>query len=211
MRTVSALAEGRAGHLSSPPRWLDIACGGGFHLRNADGDLERIGLDRSKAMLDVARARRGHEARFIQCDVLDERVMLTVPNADIVTHFWFGYVHQRTPERCMAMILAMATKVRSGGCFLLGVNSIPLDVPRQVAMAFRTVTIDSVQWRFREPEGYGYGAMNCLHPDWIIGTVTPRFRTWRWLDYPAERKRTARKRRALLFSGTPVNILPHVE
>ncbi len=53
----------------------------------------------------------------------------------------------------MDMIRAMVAKVRPGGCFPLGVNPLSLDVPGQLATAFGPVTIDSVQWRFREPEG----------------------------------------------------------
>ncbi len=113
IRTVSALAEWHGDRLSRPPRWLDFACGAGFHQGNAGGKMERVGLERPKAMLDADRARKGHEARF---------------------------THRENPERCMEMILAMVAKVRPGGRFLPGVNPLPLDVPGQLATAFGPVT-----------------------------------------------------------------------
>ena len=171
IRTVSALAEWHGDRLSRPPRWLDFACGAGFHQRNAGGKMERVGLERPKAMLDADRARKGHEARFIHREVPDGSNKRTVPRADFVMHFRFGYIHRENPERCMEMILAMVAKVRPGGRFLPGVNPLPLDVPGQLATAFGPVTIDSVRWRFPEPEVYGYDATHCLHPDWIAGTV----------------------------------------
>ncbi|MGB2250621.1 MAG: hypothetical protein ACPH50_07240, partial [Candidatus Puniceispirillaceae bacterium] len=34
--------------------WMDVACGTGYELKNASGNISRYGLDQSSKMIDVA-------------------------------------------------------------------------------------------------------------------------------------------------------------
>ena len=78
------------------PSWCDVACGTGLHLRQtqpaqAPATIIRTGVDRCEAMLAVARRRNGHDVTF-HCR--DARDMADLGRFDLVTGFWYGYLHQ---------------------------------------------------------------------------------------------------------------------
>ncbi|MDE0694913.1 MAG: class I SAM-dependent methyltransferase [Boseongicola sp.] len=191
---VAELARARPG-LS----WLDVACGTGFHLANAGGHMRRTGVDRSEAMLEVARRRPGHAATF-HCR--DARDLSGLGRFDLVTSFWYGYVHQESVDEVLRLLSSMAGAVAPGGDLLLGIcdpASGLRKMPRAVDLPFGpgTMRIDAVVWSYSEGGKHEY--RNCIapHPELILETLAPRFEAHRWRDYPRSAARPRWQRGAL--------------
>ena len=166
--------------------WLDVACGTGFHLANAGGHMRRTGVDRAEAMLEVARRRPGHAATF-HCR--DARDLSGLGRFDLVTSFWYGYVHQESVEEVLRLFASMGRAVAPGGDLLLGICD-PAGgmrkMPRAVHLPFGpgTMRIDAVVWSYSEGAKHEY--LNCVapHPELILETLAPRFEEYRWREYP---------------------------
>ncbi len=76
--TVETLLRSRPGDR----RWLDVFCGTGFHLRRARGAASRTGVDRSARMLEMAEARDGFAATFVERDARDLAATSPRPRRD---------------------------------------------------------------------------------------------------------------------------------
>lgn len=191
---VEALACARPG-LS----WLDVACGTGFHLANAGGHMRRAGVDRAEAMLEVARRRPGHAATF-HCR--DARDLSGLGRFDLVTSFWYGYVHQESVDEALRLLSSMASAVAPGGDFLLGVCD-PAGgfrkMPRAVQLPFGpgTMRIDAVVWSYSEGGRHEYRDCIAPHPELILEALAPRFEEHRWRDYPRSAARPGWQRTTL--------------
>lgn len=191
---VAELAQGRPG-LS----WLDVACGTGFHLRNAAGHMRRVGVDRAKAMLDVARRRPGHAATFHRRDARD---LSGLGRFELVTNFWYGYVHQDSVDEVLRLLASMADAVAQGGDLLVGVCD-PAGLLRNVRHRLPSpikpgaLRIDAIVWSYSE--GGGPEHRNCIapHPELIMETLAPRFELHRWREYPVSESAPEWRRRAL--------------
>ncbi len=167
--TVETLLRSRTGGR----RWLDVACGTGFHLRRAGGATRRTGVDRSARMLEMARARGGFAASFIERDARD---LAGIGPAELVTGFWYGYIHQDTLADVDRVLLGMAEATAPGGDLLLGVcgpggcGRLPRDIPIAYGPSMR---IDAVMWSYTEPEGWDCGTMIAPIPS-ASGPCSPR-------------------------------------
>lgn len=179
--------------------WLDVACGSGFHLRNAGGHMRRVGVDRVEAMLEIARGRPGHAATF-HCR--DARDLSGLGRFDLVTSFWYGYVHQESADDVLLLLSAMARAVGPGGDLLIGICD-PAGLLRGVRHRFASPIrhgerrIDAIVWGYSESGGHE--CRNCIapHPELILETLAPRFEECRWRDYPVSEVAPGWRRRAL--------------
>ena len=181
LEMVAELARERPG-LS----WLDVACGTGFHLGHAEGDMRRTGVDRSEAMLDVARRRAGHAAEF-HCR--DARDLSGLGRFDVVTSWWYGYVHQESVDEVLRLLAAMANAVAPGGDLLVGICD-PAGLLRGVQHRLPSpikpgeLRIDAVVWSYSEGAGAEHRGCIAPHPELILETLAPRFEEFRWREYP---------------------------
>lgn len=179
--------------------WLDVACGTGFHLANADGHMRRTGVDRADAMLEVARRRAGHAATFHRRDARD---LSGLGRFDLVTSFWYGYVHQEGVDEVLRLLSSMAGAVAPGGDFLLGICD-PAGglgkMPRTLQLPFGPgrMRIDAVVWSYSEGRRHEYRDCIAPHPELILETLAPRFEEHRWRDYPRSAARPGWRRKAL--------------
>ena len=180
------------------PSWCDVACGTGLHLRQTQPGqkqppITRTGVDRSEAMLSLARRRDGHDVTF-HCR--DGRDMADLGRFDLVTGFWYGYIHQETLDDVFDLLAAMVRAVRPGGDLILGIcdpaglfETLPLNHPLVFG---RPLEVQAIIWAYAEPEcgekpaGDGARFINCIapHPQMIIERLSPAFAQAEWLDYP---------------------------
>ena len=125
------LSEANAGHTAfeidtverivrqwTPCRWLDVGCGTGYHLKIAQGDMLRAGVDRSAAMLQQARRRPGPHTLL---HLRDGRDLSGLGSFEPVTSFWYGYVNQDSLGDVLQLLAAMAGAVAAGGSMMLGI------------------------------------------------------------------------------------------
>ena len=178
--------------------WLDVACGTGFHLRNAAGHMRRVGVDRAEAMLDIARRSEGHSATY---HLRDGRNLSGLGRFDLVTSFWYGYVHQESVDEVLGLFAAMAGAVAPGGDLLIGICD-PAGLMRGVRHRLASpingeLRISAVVWDYAESSGGTY--RNCIapHPELILEMLGPRFEEFRWRDYPVSEAAPGWQRRAL--------------
>ncbi len=160
--------------------WLDGACGTGWHIRNAGLRLGRIvGADRSAAMLDRARKHDTAGAEFVQCDLRD---MGQLGQFDLVTSFYFGYIHQPTLRDVRACLDGLADAVAPGGTLLLAVCN-PMHIFWRLPYSEcyghspHPITFDAVVWSWTEnPEkGWVYEHNIAPHIELIRSWFQARF------------------------------------
>jgi len=186
--------------------WGDIACGTGKHLREIQGpnEVQRFGIDRSQSMLNVARQRGGYDVAFAERDILDPS--LPDFSFDLVTHLWYGYVHQPTLNDVLNFIQKSVNLTAPNGQFLLGVCD-PLDVFETLEHENKLVygglfKIDAVTWSYTEPWS-GHTYENCIAPHTmkIINLVAAQFEQCEIVTYPALDVEGHWNRKALLCRG----------
>ena len=189
--------------------WLDVACGTGFHLANADGDMRRAGVDRAAAMLDVARRRPGHDAAF-HCR--DARDLSGLGRFDLVTSWWYGYVHQESVDEVLRLLAAMAGAVAPGGDLLVGIcdpagllRAVEYRLPSPIKPA--ELRIDAVVWSYSEGGGAEHRGCIAPHPQLILEALAPRFEEYRWREYPVS-DAAPRWRRCALHLKRPTSREP---
>lgn len=183
--------------------WCDLACGTGLHLRRvyAPHPVRRTGIDRSAAMLQVARNSAG--AVWVEADVRD---LAATGAHDLVTAFWYGYIHQPSLDEVRRFLLSSSAQVAPGGAFLLGLcdpAGIFEDMLHGVPMVYESpMYIDAVVWRFTEPwEGDRFTDCIAPHPALIREWLEPRFGSVDTLHYPPSGGPKANwRRKALLFT-----------
>ena len=76
--------------LGPDPRWIDIACGQGWHFSQFPGRARMTGLDLSEAQLARARAATP-DADFICGDMAE--AAFAPASFDLLTNFWGGYCY----------------------------------------------------------------------------------------------------------------------
>ncbi|WP_419738569.1 class I SAM-dependent methyltransferase [Ruegeria sp.] len=191
--------------------WCDLACGTAPHLRavRTHRPILRVGVDRAGAMLDVARQRAGPaRVRLIEQDVRD---LPPQPAHDLVTSFWYGYIHQDSLEEVFRFLFAAVNQVAPGGTLLLGLCD-PLDLfDRQArhtpVLMGGDLDIDALIWSYTEPWS-GARFANCIapHADLIRDRLSAAFTDCTTLHYPPPGHRRANwNRKALLFTGRRVS------
>ena len=183
-------------------RWLDAACGTGYHLRAAPGRSSRTGVDRSVPMLDVARARPGRNVQFHLGDV---RQLGWLGPFDLVTNFWYGYIHQPSLDAVLEFFDSMVEAVAPGGELLMDICN-PAGTFDRVPWGAEScygpeLFSDALIWSYRGLHGSEY--RNCIapHPGLILDRVGPRFASYRWRYYPIPDAAPEWQRRALHLRG----------
>lgn len=189
--------------------WVDVACGTGLHLRTVTTDrpIERTGLDRSPAMLGEIPGNNPatNTAIRIICGDIRELSSDLLPEGDLVTSFWYGYVHQGSVAEIRRFLERTAGCVTNGGSLLLGICD-PVNLLRGMAHEQDLVygaplKVEALVWSFEEPWGNDRFD-NCIavHPELILAWLSPLFGCHEWLDYPATGL-IGSKRQALLLSN----------
>ena len=106
--TVERLVFGRDVH-----SWCDLACGTGLHLRSVKTrqPIRRIGVDRSVSMLDEARSACHVDVDGLGIEFVEADVRCLPPDGahDLVTAFWYGYIHQESLAEVRRFLLSAAT------------------------------------------------------------------------------------------------------
>ena len=166
--------------------WCDVACGTGYHLRTAEGEFSRIGIDRSEKMLDYAKDRSGDKVRYVQSDFLE---MPLLERFDMVTNFWLGYTHQDTLADVMRFIYKMAEMVEKGGTMIMSVHNhgklydnIPWMMPEPMDGDFQ---FDGIAWSYTEPSNPRL-RYRCIspHKEMIRLNLKKRFAGAKIIQYP---------------------------
>ena len=135
-----------------------------------------VGADRSAAMLDYTREHDAVGAEFVVCDLRD---MGRLGRFDLVTSFYFGYIHQPTLADVRACLDGLADTVAPGGTLALGVCN-PLDIFSRIPYAEHfqhnpnPITFDGVIWSWTENVEKGWSYRQCVAPH--IETIRSWFR-----------------------------------
>ena len=95
---------------------LDLACGAGFYTRliRDRGASHVIGVDLSRAMIDVARAEEAAQPLGVEYHVADVTAMPQLGNFDIVTAVWLLH-YARTLEELRSMCRNIGRNLVPGG------------------------------------------------------------------------------------------------
>lgn len=152
--------------LRAGDRWLDVACGTGYFLRQFP-QIERAGLDLSAGMLERARAANPG------VELVEHDYRVPIPRwenrFDLVSCMWYAYGYAETIPRLLELIRNLATwTAPTGRCFM------PLADPDRIArvpMQYHLpngyggdVTIVGVLWSYAEENGTKVHA-NMLAPN----------------------------------------------
>jgi len=186
--------------------WCDVACGTGLHLRTVrtDRPIIRTGIDRSAAMLREARSGFDPALNLIEADIRDAPC---ASRHDLVTTFWYGYVHQESVGEVRAFLVSAASCVASGGTLLMPYCD-PVHVfevlPHRHDLAYGApLHVDAIIWSFTEPwEGDAFTDCIAVHPELIVAWLGPLFERVEPLSYPVPGDAEVQwRRKALVFSG----------
>jgi len=104
--------EGLLGELGPDPRWIDIACGQGWHFSQFPGRARMTGLDLSEAQLARARAATP-DADFICGDMAEAE--FAPASFDLLTNFWGGYCYLANREAIAALWRRVLGWIAPGG------------------------------------------------------------------------------------------------
>jgi len=176
--------------------WLDVGCGTGYLLRNADVDVERFGLDRSPKMLDLC---RGDDITLIEEDLLKYE---SNRKYDVVTNFWYGYLHQHSLEEVKKFFMKMISLTEEGGSMFVEICN-PWGVFDEYRYKWTSVfnkndmMFDAIMWS-STVGGAKHDYENCLapHPELIHNWIRPQFKNNGRIDYE-----TKPNRFGFLFGG----------
>jgi len=94
---------------------LDVACGTGEHVRHLAERYLCMGLDRSRAMLEVARG-KVPQARFVQADMTN---FALADEFDAVTCLFSSIAYLQTEQRLEAALACMAEHLAPEGVVVL--------------------------------------------------------------------------------------------
>ena len=182
--------------------WCDLGCGTGLHLRSVTGDVRRTGIDRSDAMLRHARSQAGPQITYLEADVTR---LPAGDTYDLVTAFWYGYIHQDSLRDVRQFLRGAAEQTAPGGALLIGLCD-PLDLFETIPWAEQTVygaplRVDAIIWSFTEPwEGDSFSDCIAPHPQYILNCLGPLFGSVQPVSYPAPGGAGGRwNRKAILF------------
>lgn len=103
--------------------WLDLFCGQGqyFFLAQTLDDVKCIGIDKSPAQLDIARAHCHARTEFVHADIQNLDLATVLQDAHLVTVMWGAYCYLAGPEEIRSMLKNVASILAPGGSFYLEV------------------------------------------------------------------------------------------
>lgn len=141
--------------LTADSKWLDVACGTGFHLSRFP-HVERAGLDLSADMLRIAR-QNNPGAVFCQGTYLDPHPEW-IGRWDLVSCMWYAYGLAGSMDDLHRLVANLASwTAPSGRCF------VPLADPELIAgIKFPeniespwpgTVSVSAIVWSYSEDDG----------------------------------------------------------
>lgn len=103
--------------------WCDVACGTGYHLQNVNSKVKKVGVDKSKHMLDYAKLSDKSNITYHQKDLV--KGVDGLGSYDLVTAFGYGYSHQKTLTDVLKFIKNLANLANKGGDVLIGYDGVP--------------------------------------------------------------------------------------
>ena len=103
--------------------WCDVACGTGYHLQNVNSKVKKVGVDKSKHMLDYAKLSDKTNTIYHQKDLV--KGVDSLGSYDLVTAFGYGYSHQKTLTDVLKFIKNLANLTNKGGDVLIGYDGVP--------------------------------------------------------------------------------------
>ena len=124
---------------------------------------------------------------WIHCDINDAFTKLGT--FDLVTHFWYGYVHQLTLDDVRKTLLSLAEITAENGFLLLGVCD-PITWSKSVShentVPFENnLFIDSIIWSYEDPfTNTKYKDCIAPHPALIWKWLEPYFEKIQMVHYP---------------------------
>ena len=186
--------------------WCDVACGTGRLLNSVpiNHGLHRTGIDRSENMLNFARSHNQTHAEYLHADVL--HVDFEALSYDLVTHFFYGYLHQQNLADVMRFIDVCCRLVDTTGDLLLGVCE-PVGLYDRISWRNKliyggTLDVDAIIWSFTEPwSGLTYEHCIAPHPHKIIAQLEPFFETVEIKKYPTSSASGSWDRKLLVCRG----------
>lgn len=164
--------------------WCDVGCGTGHHLKHAGlNGVVKCGIDRAEAMLNVARSANSNST-FIQQDLLELNVDTTY---DLVTNFWYGYIHQNTIQDVQKFFLKMVELTSTDGDIIIAVCNpyyqFTDDNYRKIVYN-KIMTIDAIIWSAKwQNKPYEYMYNIAPHPLLILDWLSPYFKGYDRLFY----------------------------
>jgi len=104
---------------------LDLACGGGYYTRlmKENGALEVIGIDKSKAMSNIAKEKEKKNPLGIKYETYDVLNLPKIDEFDIITGTMLLH-YSKTKEELLQMCKNIYKNLKKGGGFI-GLNSNP--------------------------------------------------------------------------------------
>ena len=173
--------------------WCDAACGTGWHIRNSSIKKPKTGVDREKNMIDHAKKIMPFGPQWIVSDIND--VPEKLGTFDLVTHFWYGYIHQKTLSDVHKIFLNLAKSVSTNGMLIVSICD-PIGWSKIINHTHEIVFdnnlyIDSVIWRHKNPFTNTYYA-DCIapHPTLIKEWLEPYFKEIETITYPKSAEST---------------------
>jgi len=164
--------------------WCDVACGTAHHLRKASGNFTRLGVDKSKLMMDQHKDDTEYDVDYSVANILSWR---TKKKFDLVTNFWFGYSHQPSLEKVINFFEKMIDLTARHGTIVLSVHNhwkLFNDKPRLSVDVNGEFTFDAIHWSYTEPStGDRYKCIS-PHKDLILDTFAPYFKEYTKVEYP---------------------------
>ena len=103
--------------------WCDVACGTGYHLQNVNSKVKKVGVDKSKHMLDYAKLSDKTNTIYHQKDLV--KGVDSLGSYDLVTAFGYGYSHQKTLTDVLKFIKNLTNLTNKGGDVLIGYDVVP--------------------------------------------------------------------------------------
>ena len=177
IRTIEQVLENKTS-------WLDVACGTGYHLHNVNSSVDKYGIDRSVEMIKIAESRESRLHLFRE-DLLSFNINRKF---DLVSNFWYGYIHQSSVEEVKDFFLKMASLTKDGGDLLFGVcdpfNFMKNYRDKKCVWMDDIMSIDAVIWS-AEIAGTDYQYKDCIapHPQLFQKWLTPLFKNFKVIEY----------------------------
>lgn len=183
--------------------WCDAGCGTGWHLRNTNVNKARTGIDREQNMLNYAKKMKPFGPQWINCDI--NNIYTDIGTFDLITHFWYGYIHQLTLDDVQKTLLSLIKATAENGTFIIGVCD-PVGwsqaIQHQNPITFENdLFIDSVIWSYEDPFTKTKYA-NCIapHPTLIWRWLEPYFTRMERVTYPISKEAPEWERYAYVCS-----------